>query len=233
MAHDALTSLYDETAWDDPDVLVVDLPPGTGDVVLTTLQEVRVDGVVFVTTPFHTSVEDTSRSLELFAENGVPVLGTVVNMDRFVCESCGHDHDLFDGPRPSRDLDVPVLARLPFSPELQAKPTPGEPPAAFERVAGRVREALDGVERIALPADPVDLRGEAPEQRYERVREAYTALEPGEALYLVSDRDPTPAGEFLVELSDREGEPSSVLPGFSVERRGPDTWALRARRPDA
>lgn len=82
----ALRQVHEETAWSDPDTIVVDLPPGTGDVVLTTLQDVPVDGVVFVTTPFHAAVSDTHRSLQLFRENDVPVLGVVSNMDEFVCD---------------------------------------------------------------------------------------------------------------------------------------------------
>jgi ATP-binding protein involved in chromosome partitioning len=73
MAHDALTELLEDTAWSDRDVLVVDLPPGTGDVVLTMLQEFSVAGALLVTTPFPTSLSDTGRSAALLKENGVPV----------------------------------------------------------------------------------------------------------------------------------------------------------------
>jgi len=231
MAHEALSDLFGDTAWADPDVLVVDLPPGTSDVVLTTLQEVPIDGAVFVTTPFHTSVADTRRSVELFEENGVPVLGTVLNMDGFVCEACGHDHDLFPGPDPTSALDVPVLGRLPFDPDLQRRVSSGDPPPVVASLASAIEDALDGVERIDLPADPVDIRGVDAQQRVDRVREAFEALDPGETLYLVSDRDPTPAGSFLVDLLGREGDPTDELPGFAVDRRGPAEWALRAGRP--
>jgi hypothetical protein len=91
---------------------VVDLPPGTGDVVLTALGALPIDGVVLVTTPYPTSVGDTSRSAALF-EEGVPVLGTAVNMCGFTCE-CGREHDLFPEGDPAEALDQPVLAELPF-----------------------------------------------------------------------------------------------------------------------
>ncbi|MFB6155524.1 MAG: P-loop NTPase [Haloferacaceae archaeon] len=230
MAHDALSDLFANAQWGNTDAAVIDLPPGTSDVALTTLQEVRVDGVVFVTTPFHTSVEDTKRSLRLFRENGVPVLGVVVNMDGFVCEECGHPHDLFERG-PLDDLDVPVLSRLPFSKDLQGDPRPGETPGAFADLAADVADALSDVERIELPEDPVDLRGEPPESRFELVSDAFAAAEPGADLHVVSDRDPTPAGDFLVDLAGEKGSPGEVFETFLVEQRGPEQWALRATLP--
>jgi ATP-binding protein involved in chromosome partitioning len=231
MAHDALSDLFADTAWDSPDTLVIDLPPGTSDVLLTTLQEVPIDGVVFVTTPFHTSVEDTRRSRRLFEENGVPVLGCVVNMDRFVCDDCGTDHDMFPGHAPTGDLDVPVLDRLPFSHDLQTPPTPGRAPDAFAAMAETVVDRAEDADRLELPDDPVDIRGLAAQQRVDRVREAFERLGSGEALYLLSDRDPTPVGEFLAGLTDEDGERADVLPEFTVERRGVETWALKTVHP--
>ncbi|WP_433630114.1 P-loop NTPase [Halomicrococcus sp. NG-SE-24] len=231
MAHDALSDLFADAAWDAPDVLVIDLPPGTSDVALTTLQEVPIDGAVFVTTPFHTSIEDTRRSRRLFDENGVPVLGTVVNMDRFVCEECGHDHDTFPGETPIDDLDMQVLARLPFSTDLQAAPEPGTAPDSFASLADTVMGRLENVERLELPENPVDLRGLEAQQRVDRVRETFESLDSGESLYLVSDRDPTQVGDFLTNLAGTDGKPTEVLPEFTVERRGLEKWALKAVHP--
>ncbi|WP_273838115.1 P-loop NTPase [Halococcus sp. PRR34] len=231
MAHDALSDLFADTAWDDPDTLVIDLPPGTSDVLLTTLQEVPIDGVVFVTTPFHTSVEDTRRSRRLFEENGVPVLGYVLNMDHFVCDDCGKNHDMFPGGTLTEELDMPVLTRLPFSPDLQTQPKPGTAPEAFERLAESVGEQLDDADRLELPEDPIDIRGLEAQQRVERVRETFESLDSGEPLYLVSDRDPTPVGEFLVTLTGADGDPTDVLPEFTTERRGLEKWVLKAISP--
>jgi ATP-binding protein involved in chromosome partitioning len=231
MAHDALSDLFADTAWDDPDTLVIDLPPGTSDVLLTTLQEVPIDGVVFVTTPFHTSVEDTRRSRRLFEENGVPVLGYVLNMDHFVCESCGDVHDMFPEGSLTEEIDMPLLAQLPFSPALQTQPTPGEVPEAFRDMAGTVTERIAATDRLELPDDPLDIRNLEAQQRVDRVREAFEALGAGEALYLVSDRDPTPVGEFLVDLADGSGQPTDVLAEFVVERRGLEKWVLKAVAP--
>jgi ATP-binding protein involved in chromosome partitioning len=228
MAHDALTELFEDTAWDDRDRLVVDLPPGTGDVALTTLQEVAVDGVVFVTTPFHAAVSDTRRSLQLFRENDVPVLGVVVNMDGFTCEACGHEHDTFPGEDVAGGLDTPVLAELPFDPEFQGTPTPGAAGEPFSAVADRVRERHDEIWHPAIPDDAVDLRGVPSEERHDRVEEAFGRLDAGEAFVLVSDRDPSPVRRYLADVAGVE--PDAIEP-FRVRQPNPDTWLLHTVRP--
>jgi len=238
MAHDALSDLFTDTAWSDPDTLVIDLPPGTGDVALTTLQEVPVDGVLFVTTPSQTAVADTRRSRALFEENDVPVLGAVVNMDRFECPTCGDAHDLFpeseaDGTT-AEALDVPVLGRVPFAPGIGDRPTPGAVPEPFGELAERVHGRLDEIWSVpeADRENATDLRGVAPEERRERVRAAFDALAAGEELVLVSDRDPSPVRGFLAELTDEDatdGEPA--IEPFEVERRNPETWVCRTVRP--
>jgi ATP-binding protein involved in chromosome partitioning len=242
MAHDAIAELYADTAWAADDTLVVDLPPGTGDIVLTTLQEVPVDGVVVVTTPFASSLADAARSVELFREEGVPVLGVVRNMGEFTCPSCGDTHELFpdvgdgDGADPGDarpadgdgGLDAPTLADLPFSTDLQERPVPGDPLPGFDDLAGAVSDALDSAWTVDVPDDAVDLRGHPPDERRERVATAFEALGAGEELVLVSDRDPTPVRGFLADLADVH---PADLGGFVVERRTPDDWVARATRP--
>ncbi|WP_042665796.1 P-loop NTPase [Haloferax sp. ATB1] len=228
MAHDALTELFADTAWSADDTLVLDLPPGTGDVVLTTLQEISVDGVVVVTTPFESSLDDTARSIELFRDNGVPVLGAVVNMGEFACPSCGDTHQLFPGETAGERLDATVLAELPFSPRFQETPVPGDAAPAFETLAESVSEAAATAWDVDAPDDALDIRGDPPERRKERVAERFTALASGEAFALVSDRDPTPVRRFLGGLTDRD---PAEIDGFSVERRTPNDWLLTATKP--
>ncbi|MFB6183636.1 MAG: P-loop NTPase [Haloarculaceae archaeon] len=228
MAHDALTELFEDTAWAADDVLVIDMPPGTGDTVLTTLQEVPVDGVVVVTTPFHTSVADTRRSLDLFGENDVPVLGVVRNMGSFECPSCGDEHPLFHDEASTAELDVPVLAELPFDPDLQRTPEPGDPPEAFATLATSVLDRVESVWTAEVPHDAVDLRDVPPDARHEAVREEFTDRESGEAFVLVSDRDPAPVREFLADLADVD--PDAIAP-FEVERATPETWVLHTEHP--
>ncbi|QLH85015.1 P-loop NTPase [Halosimplex pelagicum] len=230
MAHDALSELFEDTAWGDLDTLVVDLPPGTGDVVLTTLQEVHLDGVVFVTTPFHAAVTDTARSLDLFEENDVPVLGVAVNMAGFTCPSCGDEHDLFEHGEPLDGLDAPVLAELEFDPSVQATPRPGELPEQMQRLGEDARERCEDVWAVDAPDDAVDLRGVDADGRHDRVREGFDATERGEAFVLVSDRDPAPVRSFIASLSAEADGPGDLDP-FEVERLNPETWVLRTVRP--
>ncbi|MDG5776896.1 P-loop NTPase [Haloarculaceae archaeon H-GB2-1] len=228
MAHDALTELFEETAWANDDVLVIDMPPGTGDTVLTTLQEVPVDGVVFVTTPFHTSVADTKRSLQLFGENDVPVLGVVRNMQSFTCPSCGDEHAMFPDEDGAEDIDVPVVAELPFTPELQRTAAPGDVDPAVEQLGETVLERVEDVWTAEIPEDAVDLRDVHPDDRHEAVREAFEAVDEGEPFRLVSDRDPSPVRTFLADLAD--ANPDALTP-FEVERATPETWVLETVRP--
>jgi len=228
MAHDALSDLFETAAWSDPDTVVVDMPPGTGDVALTTLQEVPVDGVVLVTTPFHAAVSDTARALELFEENDVPVLGVVSNMGEFVCDECGTPHDLFGGDDPIEALDLPVLADLPFDPEMQSTPAPNADalPEYATDLAAAVDERYDEVWTVDPPEDAVDLRGLDSETRKERVETRFRGLDAGEECLIVSDRDPAPVRGFLLDLVDAE-----ELPSFRVKRQNPETWFAKATRP--
>ncbi|MUV51680.1 P-loop NTPase [Haloarcula sp. CBA1122] len=226
MAHDALEDLFENTAWRNDEILVLDLPPGTGDVVLTTLQEVPVDGVVVVTTPFHASVSDTSRTVELFRDNDVPVLGTVVNMAEYVCDCCGEPNDLFTGDALS-DLDAEVLADLPFSHDLQGTPAPGDVPSAVSDLGDAVSDALDTAGEVGV--DPTaDIRGLPPQERKDLVREQFTALDSGESFVLVSDRDPTPVGQFLGRLAEA---PREAFDPFEVRRATPSDWVLETVKP--
>jgi ATP-binding protein involved in chromosome partitioning len=239
MAHDALSDLFENTAWDDCETLVIDLPPGTGDVVLTTLQEVPVDAVVVVTTPFHAAVSDTQRSLELFRENDVPVLGVVVNMADFTCQACGHEHDLFPDGDPTASLDAPILARLPFDHSIQKRPDPADPPAELGDLVDSVTERYDAVWDVEVPDHALDIRGVPPEERRERVEEHVAALGGGDEFLLVSDRDPSPVQQYLAQLVTGEAEkedPDEVDPGIvfgsvEIKQQNPETWFLRTELP--
>ncbi|MFA9516161.1 P-loop NTPase [Halopenitus sp. H-Gu1] len=231
MAHDALSDLYEDTAWSDPDTIVVDMPPGTGDVALTTLQEVPIDGVVLVTTPFHAAVSDTHRSVQLFEENDVPVLGVVANMGTFVCDECDHPHDLFEGPNPIESLEVPILEEIPFSPTMQEtpRPTPDGLTRHARDLGAAVTERFDEVWEIDVPENAVDLRDVPSDERRERVKDAFESVDSGERLYVVSDRDPTPVRGYLRKILGDEAEDG--LESFEVKRQNPETWLARATRP--
>lgn len=202
MAHEALLDLLTDTAWDGLDTLVVDLPPGTGDIVLTTLQDVPVDGVVLVTTPYPTAIDDTGRSATLFRENGVPILGSVVNMAGFTCPTCGDDHDLFDHDAVD-SLNVPVLEELPFDASMR-DPT-GSLPERLEQLTESVQQKVveSGLEIPKNPLDVRDLPAGVPE---ELVTEEFAALDSGQELWIRTDRPPDVLLSAPDDHNDRDGE---------------------------
>jgi ATP-binding protein involved in chromosome partitioning len=230
MAHDALEELFDDTSWHDPETIVIDLPPGTGDIALTTLEAVPIDGVIFVTTPFHAAVSDTHRSLQLFEENDVPVLGIVSNMGEFVCENCGEPHDLFSDSDPIGALERPVLAELPFDERFQEFPTVGDDalPTALRELGTAVAERYEEIWELDPPAEAVDLRALSPEERFAAVDDELAARESGAELIFVSDREPSSLQSYLLESSDTDGE---ALERFEVKQQNPETWFVRTVRP--
>lgn len=229
MAHDALSELFDDTSWNDPDTIVIDLPPGTGDIALTTLEAVPIDGVVFVTTPFHAAVSDTHRSLQLFEENDVPVLGVVSNMGEFICDNCGEPHELFSDGDPIAALNRPVLAELPFDNALQEFPTVDdeELPASLRRLGDAVDERYDEIWSVEVPPDALDLRGLTAEKRYDAIDTQFASVESGEPMHVISDRDPSPLRAHLVDLADDVEE----LDRFAVKQQNPETWLVRTVHP--
>ena len=143
VAQNTLTDLFSDVSWGSLDYLIVDLPPGTGDVQLTVLQQLPVTGTVVVTTPQSVAVDDARRGVELFGEYRTNVLGVVENMSGFVCPSCGDSHDIFgeDGGRSLADaVDVPYLGSLPLDPAIRSGGDAGEPIVC--RDAGETAEAF-------------------------------------------------------------------------------------------
>ncbi|MGV8923391.1 MAG: iron-sulfur cluster carrier protein ApbC [Thermomonas sp.] len=117
MATSALTQLLNETRWGDLDVLVVDLPPGTGDIQLTMAQKIPVAGAVIVTTPQDIATLDARKALKMFEKLGIATLGLVENMAVHVCTQCGHAEHIFGqggAQKMSTQYDVPVLGSLPL-----------------------------------------------------------------------------------------------------------------------
>jgi ATP-binding protein involved in chromosome partitioning len=117
MVTSALNQLLAQTAWGELDYLVIDMPPGTGDIQLTLSQRVPVSGAVIVTTPQEISLSDARKGLEMFQKVNVPILGIVENMAVHICSSCGQQDQIFGaegGRRLSADYDVPLLGALPL-----------------------------------------------------------------------------------------------------------------------
>ena len=117
MVTQALEQLLKDTNWRDLDYLVVDLPPGTGDIQLTLAQKVPVTGAVIVTTPQDIALIDARKGLKMFEKVGIPILGIVENMAIHICSNCGHAEHIFGsggGEKMGRDYDVELLGSLPL-----------------------------------------------------------------------------------------------------------------------
>jgi len=130
MVTQALMQLLLQTRWDDLDYLVVDMPPGTGDIALTLAQKVPLTGAVIVSTPQDLALIDARRALHMFQKVGVAVLGIVENMSTHVCTQCGHVEAIFgeDGARRMADvLGMPFLGALPLQMAIRAQTDSGRP----------------------------------------------------------------------------------------------------------
>ncbi len=132
MASGALAQLV-EADWGDAEILVVDLPPGTGDVQLSLVQKSRPDGAVIVSTPQALSLIDATRAIDLFGKVSVPVLGLVENMAGYTCPHCGEQSDPFGSggaEEAARAMGIPFLGRIPLDASLLQASDSGTPPAA-------------------------------------------------------------------------------------------------------
>src|SRR5439155_1033925 len=117
MLHGALQQFFREVRWVDLDYVVIDLPPGTGDVALSLSQSVPVAGAIVVTTPQQVSLADTRRAVAMYKKLNIPPIGVVENMSYFACPDCGHEADIFGrggGEQLAAEVNVPFLGRIPI-----------------------------------------------------------------------------------------------------------------------
>ena len=151
MLHGAMQQFMRDVTWGELDYLVIDLPPGTGDVALSLSQSVPVAGAVVVTTPQGVSISDVRKAVQMFRQLNIPILGAVENMSYFVCGHCGGRTDIFGqggGQRMAQDMGIPFLGEVPIDTRVRSGGDEGKPivavapdaPAAqaFEVVAGKV-----------------------------------------------------------------------------------------------
>ena len=169
MVMKAIEQLLRDVLWGELDVLIVDMPPGTGDAQLTLSQKVRLSGAVIVTTPQDVALADAIKGVAMFRKVGVPVLGLVENMSLFQCPQCGHRTDVFGhggGRREALRLDAPFLGEIPLDAAVReggdlgrpvVEASPGSPlAAAFLAVADLVLAALANADG---PQDSQDVAG--------------------------------------------------------------------------
>ena len=135
MVTSALNQLLGQTRWRDLDYLIVDMPPGTGDIQLTLSQQVPVSGAVIVTTPQDIAAIDARKGLAMFRKVSIPVLGVIENMSTHVCSNCGHEEAIFGeggADAISRDFEVELLGKLPLDARIREQADSGHPTAASE-----------------------------------------------------------------------------------------------------
>jgi ATP-binding protein involved in chromosome partitioning len=135
MVTQALEQLLRDTNWRDLDYLIVDMPPGTGDIHLTLSQKIPVTGAVIVTTPQDIALLDARKGLKMFEKVGIPILGIVENMAIHVCSQCGHSEHIFGaggGERMSKDYDVEYLGGLPLDIRIREQTDSGRPTVVAE-----------------------------------------------------------------------------------------------------
>ena len=149
MVTQALEQLLKDTRWRDVDYLVVDMPPGTGDIQLTLAQKVPVTGAVIVTTPQDIALIDARKGLKMFEKVGIPILGVVENMSTHICSKCGHEEHIFGsggGERMSKDYNVELLGSLPLDISIREQADSGKPTVVSDP-DGRVAEIYKAIAR--------------------------------------------------------------------------------------
>ncbi|MDO3384601.1 iron-sulfur cluster carrier protein ApbC [Gilvimarinus sp. SDUM040013] len=152
MASGALKQLLMQTRWDDLDYLLIDMPPGTGDIALTLSQSVPVSGAVVVTTPQDIALLDAKKGIEMFRKVSVPVLGVVENMAVHTCSECGHKEHIFGtggGERIARDYDTELLGALPLSLAIRRDADSGKPSVVADAQSPESLAYIDAARRLA------------------------------------------------------------------------------------
>ena len=145
MVTQALEQLLNDTSWRELDYLVIDLPPGTGDVQLTLAQKIPVSGAVVVTTPQSIALLDARKGIKMFEKVDVPLLGIIENMSLYICKQCGHEEPIFGsggGERIAEENKVELLGRMPLDVGIRQQTDSGVPPVVAEpdgQVAGIYR----------------------------------------------------------------------------------------------
>ncbi|WP_296949970.1 iron-sulfur cluster carrier protein ApbC [uncultured Massilia sp.] len=135
MVVQALHQLLEQTNWKNLDYLVVDMPPGTGDIQLTLAQKVPVTGAVIVTTPQDIALLDARKGVKMFEKVGIPILGVVENMSTHICSNCGHVEEIFGaggGEKMSADFNIEFLGKLPLQLSIREQTDSGKPTVVAE-----------------------------------------------------------------------------------------------------
>jgi ATP-binding protein involved in chromosome partitioning len=150
-------------AWDNVDYLIVDLPPGTGDVALSLSQSVPVAGAVLVTTPQAVALADTRRAIRMYEKLNVPPLGLIENMSHFICPTCRTESDIFGkggGEALAKDMNVPFLGRIPIYEPIRAGGDTGIPICVGEPKSAAAQSFRAAAEQLATQLSVLSFKQE-------------------------------------------------------------------------
>jgi len=165
MLHSVITQFLRSVEWGELDYLIIDLPPGTGDVQLTLIQTVAVTGAVVVTTPSAVALADVRKAIEMFRQVSVEVLGVVENMSTFACPHCGKPVDIFghgEGAKTAIEYGVPVLGEIEIDPRIRLGGDSGKPVAAQGEAAPAAQSLYRVAKAVAARLEEVAATGGGP-----------------------------------------------------------------------
>lgn len=168
MVSAALQQLLNDTAWDNLDYLIIDLPPGTGDIQLTLAQKIPVTGAVIVTTPQDLALMDARRAYEMFRKVNVPVLGIIENMSLHVCSKCQHSEPIFGaggGEKMAKDCGIDLLGALPLDIRIREDTDQGKPTVIADPTGNITQHYRDIAQKLIqklLPLQSTDNSGNFP-----------------------------------------------------------------------
>src|ERR1700731_1198344 len=165
MLHSVITQFLRSVEWGELDYLIIDLPPGTGDVQLTLIQTVAVSGAVVVTTPSTVALADVRKAIEMFRQVNVEVLGVVENMSTFHCPHCGQAVDIFghgEGAKTAREYGVPVLGEIEIDPRIRIGGDTGQPVALLGDTAPGAKSLYNLARAVAARVAEASATGTGP-----------------------------------------------------------------------
>jgi ATP-binding protein involved in chromosome partitioning len=162
MLHNVIQQFLGRVAWGELDYLIIDLPPGTGDVVLSLSQTVPLTGAVVVTTPSDVALQDARKAIEMFRQVHVEILGLAENMSYFVCPHCNHEIDVFStggGERTAEQFNVPFLGRIELDPTIREGGDSGHPVVLAGEQANNAKSLFAFARKVLERADQVKAAG--------------------------------------------------------------------------
>src|ERR1051325_5690328 len=165
MLHGALQQFFREVAWTNLDYLIIDLPPGTGDVALSLSQTVPVAGAIIVTTPQQVSLADSRRAVAMYKKLNIPPLGILENMSHFVCPNCAHESDIFGhggGERMAGELGVPFIGRIPIYQPIREGSDTGVPLMISDPTSPAAKAFMAAAARVAAEISIASYRRPSP-----------------------------------------------------------------------